>query len=358
MADLNFDDLLSDNFMTCLTGGDESSIVQPSSSLAVEDYGPRSKGGFAANGKATPLTFADLRVGMIVVRHSVTSSLPEPTQSNVSKDLSAVLRPKENAQQLVPQSSQTSTNADTKSQIQDNFISDSATAATGLSDEHMQQLRDNMFVIVGLNRTEKTVVAEYANRKQLVIQHFGTYSKTAAESPSYYRAGQVEETLFARWRESPDQLAAVGTKRTRDDEPPLTYEGLLAPKTATENWWWIVKGLLVRYVPRDETKPNFGCKGTVVECSRKDDRVTLKCNRSPQEEGGAAFVMIKCCQADLETVVPRAGERGMVLRPSLAGELVTVLSKTKDKVTGDPVLTVEVENQTLTLKAEEICVLS
>eukprot|EP00744_Colponema_vietnamica_P016499 GILI01023156.1.p1 GENE.GILI01023156.1~~GILI01023156.1.p1 ORF type:complete len:370 (+),score=50.03 GILI01023156.1:43-1152(+) len=361
LPSVDFDEFSMDNLLGCLTGGEGDDAQQfAEGPQSADSHGPKARGGFAATGKAAPLRFEDLAVGMIIVRHSTAEAAvakPQvPAITQTGKDLLAALRKRMESGQAP-----TSGQVEAQQKKPDIFVSDQE-AEFGLESSQLLALCERIFIVAGLSAVDKAVVVENASRQPSAIPSFGRISANPSDNAHYYRAGALEEAFFNRWRDDPSELAVIGTKRPRtsDEGAAITsFQSILTPISKQEPLWWVVRGLLVRYVPADETHPQFGVKGTVVECSRKDGRVTLKVNAAKQQDHtGSSFTMLRCVLGEIETVVPKVGERGMVLRPSDAGELVTVQAKNKDPTNGDPILTVLVNGESVDLKAEEICVLS
>lgn len=430
----DWDDMCTDALL-CGSDSDTEQAQPANAAAGPSTTAPRASGGFAAAGRAHPLTFHDLYVGAVIVRRppedsplfgGPSSVAAAPLQSAVlrrpqGRDLLAALR--SNAAQPAavaaaavaaavaappPPPPRSAAGVDWSVTLSGEYVTEAEGA--GISAQQLYSLAQRMLVVIALSPADHAaVLANAAGDVTYRVCNFG--QPTASSStpfPSgevnskadgsgsssnsgigtFHRAGAVEEGLFARWRSggeagladfravlasegiAPEEKGAggpvVGEKRPREAGATTIADALAGPAAAAAAagasgaaaQWWAVKGLLVRFVPQGptgEADPRFGKKGSIVECSKRDGRVTLRL-----EEGGdpPTFSIVRCGMADVDTVIPKVGGRVMVLRADLAGEITTVAARGKDPASGDPLVTVEVDGERVVLKAEEVCQLA
>ena len=155
--------------------------------------------------------------------------------------------------------------------------------------------------------------------------------QVGATKDEYIRvAGALEVGWFKAWGD-----ALVGQKRGR-------------PVRAN-----FCKNLIVRVAKEGDS--NVGKKFKVVEVNYRDSRVTL----FPVDEGGEGGALVTVSTVDIDTVVPRAGDRGMAILGDRVGEIFVVVKRERDPTTGEFVaLARDADGSELRFKAAEICLLA
>lgn len=146
--------------------------------------------------------------------------------------------------------------------------------------------------------------------------------------------------LFRRWVDSPESLPSEALRKKRQRDDNRTVAGILASSAAggasnaAGRRRWVQKRLLVRYVG-DERPHLVGKKFIVSSVNYKDDRVLLS-NAVPLATGTADDTVLEVVSVnDLETVLPKIGEKGLILCGPHSGQMAMLRKKVTCAESGD-----------------------
>ncbi|CUG53133.1 Hypothetical protein, putative, partial [Bodo saltans] len=140
-----------------------------------------------------------------------------------------------------------------------------------------------------------------------------------------------ESELFRSWLSDPSTLPTEALRKKRQREDNATVASILGSTGATAGSLpaarkWLQKRLHVRYV--GEAKQHLiGKKFVVSSVSYKDDRVLLEEAEGGSGGGGIETVSTK----ELETVLPKVGNRGLVLAGTHRGQMATLVRRLKNE---------------------------
>lgn len=170
-------------------------------------------------------------------------------------------------------------------------------------------------------------------------------------------AGFMEQKLFRKWQADPSSRPVTVLRNTTDPSAVATAAGTSPPPSA----WWALPKLLVRIVSPQAGVEWLGQKAFIESITRKEQRVRL---RRKEVNGGNEAILDVVGLEHIETVVPRVGERGILVLGLRRGELVEVLERRRNATTKDLETVVvkqvgahSTENQPFEVKPEEICLL-
>lgn len=203
-------------------------------------------------------------------------------------------------------------------------------------------------------------------------------------------AGFMEVQLFQKWKADPSSRpvqhigdrrlpvhgdtpppppvpSTAGGEETRSDGPASPtrdaehQNGPLLPSPSPSSAWWVLPHLIVRVVAKEAGGTWWGQKALVLHIDRKAERMRLvrmnavsgasEARASPGVPGVAGGGptawsvsssgyppedLLDVFQlGNVETVVPRVGEVGMIVLGQRKGELVVVVRRCRDEKTGD-----------------------
>ncbi|EPY23148.1 hypothetical protein STCU_00638 [Strigomonas culicis] len=177
-------------------------------------------------------------------------------------------------------------------------------------------------------------------------------------------AGYVEQGLYHRWKADPASrpvetlTAPAAPAHASPPSSSAPAEGTAQPAAAD---WWVLPRLVVRVMV--EGSGRYGSKAVVLKVARKEEKMRL----TPLELYGTAgatanpahvFDVVGC--ANVDTVVPKKLEKGLMVKGEHRGELVTVRNRVRQQQdAGAEITQIEVQcvrtNDVWRVAPEEVC---